>query len=272
MNSFSSSPVEMSRSLRRNWELVSILTRRAVQERYRGSLFGMLWVIAQPLLMLLVYTLFFGSILHVRWSGKVEGTMNYALLFFAGLIPYNFLSECLNTAPMLILNNVSYVKKVVFPLEVLAFVSIGTALFQVMISTLVLLAFHYFATGLLYSSTLLLPIFYFPLILTALGISWGFAVLGAYFRDISHLTGLISMFFMFFAPVFYSLSTVGGTLRQLLFLNPMTPVIENMRAVIFETAQPDWGYFMLSLAEGVGVAWLGFTAFQLTRREFADGI
>lgn len=167
------------------------LTRREFTGRYRGSFGGVAWSFVQPLFLLAVYTLAFGVILQMRW--KVEGnTGEYALLLFTGLIVFNMFSECLGKSTALITGNPNYVKKVVFPLELLPVVSALTALAHALLATGVWLIGYIMLVGLPHPTFLLFPlvlITFFPILL---GIGWLFSALGTIVRDIGQLTGLLS--------------------------------------------------------------------------------
>lgn len=274
MRTFSFSPLEVAASFWRNRELIAVLTRRAVLGRYRDSYLGVFWMCFQPLLMLLIYTVFFGYFLQARWNSTWigDGKADYALILFAGLIPFNLVSECVNVAPGLILGNVSYVKKIIFPLEVLPLPGMGAALFQALVSTVIWVAVHLVFRGIPHATIFWLPVMYLPLLLLVLGLSWLLAVVGAYFRDISHLVGILVMFFMFFSPIFYSLDSLSSQMRSLVLCNPLASVLENMRRVMCWGGQPDWSRFAFAMIFNAVVFWIGFAVFQRTRKEFADGV
>jgi len=119
------------------------LTEREILGRYRGSALGLGWSVLNPLAMLAVYTFVFSQVFKSRWGGLEElGPLGFAVNLFAGLIVFNLFSECASRAPNLIVNNPNYVKKVVFPLEVLGSVAVGNAGFHALTSLAVLLVFE----------------------------------------------------------------------------------------------------------------------------------
>ncbi len=272
MKNFPMTPTEMISGIWRNRELTLILIRRDITERYRGSFFGLLWSFAQPALMLVVYTAFFGKIMRTRWVDETESTGNFALILFSGLLVFNMFAECLNRSPSLILANVNYVKRVVFPLEILPVVALGSALFQTSVSILVWLIGFVFLCGVPHFTVFYFPVIILPLIFLILGSSWFFAVVGAYFRDISSLMSIITTMFLFLSPVFYSANNMPTAWQFLLRWNPLAPIIENSRRVLWYGAGPDWKSFSISMCLSVVVAWIGFAVFQRARKEFADGI
>lgn len=272
MQKFSILPTEMGWSIWRHRELIGILTRRELAARYHGSMLGLLWSFVQPAVMLVIYTVFFSVVMQSRWGMEGETRGDFALVLFAGLIAFNAFSECLNQAPTLLLNNVNYVKKVVFPLEILPVVSLGVALFQAVVSVAAWLCFFVALHGMPHPTALWFPLMLLPLALLILGASWLLAVLGAYFRDISPLVGIITTLFLFFSPIFYSPASLPEGVRFIGYLNPLAPIIENVRRVLCWGMRPDWASFCFSVAMNFAVAWCGFAVFQRARKEFADGI
>jgi len=270
MQNFSASPKEMVASLWRNRELIRVLTQREVLGRYRGSFFGILWSFFNPLFMLAVYTFVFSVVFKARWGGGSDSKSEFALVLFAGLMVFNLFSECINRAPGLILANVNYVKKVVFPLEILPWVALGTSLFHGVVSLSVWLLAYAIFFGIPHLTVLYLPLIILPLTLFIIGLSWFLAALGVYLRDISQLIGVGTTVMMFMSPVFYSAKALPEGYRNLLYLNPLTPPIEQTRAVLYWGQMPDMGLFLVCLLASLCVAWLGFVWFQKTRKGFAD--
>lgn len=272
MQQFSISPREMVASLWRNRELTTVLIKREVIGRYRGSTLGILWSFLNPVLMLAVYTFVFSVVFKARWNGGGDSKAEFALVLFAGLIVFNLFSECFNRAPGLILANVNYVKKVVFPLEILPLVSMGSALFHGLISLVVWLIFYLLFFGTPPITALALPVVLIPLILFTMGLSWFLAALGVYLRDAAQFIGILTSILMFMSPIFYPVSSLPSDVQHLLLLNPLTPVIEQTRNVLIWNKLPEiWGTLLYFFAAAL-MCWLGFAWFQKTRRGFADVI
>jgi lipopolysaccharide transport system permease protein len=270
MQNFSISPKEMAASLWRNRSLIKALTQREVIGRYRGSVMGILWSFLNPVFMLMVYTLVFSMVFKARWSGGSDSKTEFALILFAGLIVFNLFAECFNRAPGLILANVSYVKKVVFPLEILPWVALGSALFHALISLVVWLIAYLILFGVPYITVLLLPLVILPFLLFVMGLTWALASLGVYLRDVSQFIGLVTTAMMFLSPIFYPVSALPEAYRHLLLFNPLTPVIEQAREVLYWGKVPDMTVLSAYLLAAAFIAWLGFAWFQKTRRGFAD--
>lgn len=273
MQKFSSSPVEMFSSFWRNYGLIKALVKRDVIGRYRGSLLGILWSFFNPLLMLAVYTFVFGVIFKSRWSTESDSKTEFALILFAGLIIFNLFSECINRSPALILSNANYVKRVVFPLEILPLVAVGSAAFHSLVSWSVWLVAYMLFFGIPHATILFLPLIMLPLLLFIMGLSWWLASLGVYIRDVSQFVSIFVTILMFLSPIFYPASSLpDGLFRQVLNINPLTTVVEQARDALFWGKSPDIAKFSIVLFFGLIVACIGFAWFQKTRKGFADVI
>lgn len=265
------SPQSLIGSLWRHRRLIFQMAKREVVGRYKGSVIGLLWSFLNPVFMLAMYTFVFSVVFKARWgAGNAETRSQFALVLFVGMIVHSLFAEVLNRAPALILGNVSYVKKIVFPLEVLPVISMGAALFHGMVSLLVLLIAFAMMNGHLYwTAILVLPVL-LPLVLLTLGLAWALASLGVFLRDVGQTIGLALIVLMYFAPVFYPVSALPAELRPWLMMNPITFPIEQARAVIILGQQPDWqGLLVYSLVAAL-VAWVGYAWFQTTRKGFAN--
>ena len=270
MRDFLATPVEMVASLWRNRSLIHALSKREVLGRYRGSAMGLIWSLFNPLFMLVVYTFVFSEVFKARWTVGSDSKTEFALVLFAGLMVFNLFAECVNRAPTLMLSNVNYVKKVVFPLEILPIVNLLSALFHGVISLGIWLLAYLVLFGLPHPTVLFLPLIVVPFVFFLMGLSWALASLGVYLRDVSQFIGIVTTVLMFMSPIFYPATALPETYRFLLYLNPLTPVIEQTRGVLYWGHQPHsyllaiyWGVTML-------IAWLGFAWFQKTRKGFAD--
>jgi lipopolysaccharide transport system permease protein len=247
------------------------MIKREVIGRYRGSAMGMAWSFFNPVFMLAIYTFVFSTIFKSRWgAGGEQSNTQFALVLFVGLIAHGFLAEVLNRAPSLILSNSNFVKKVIFPLEILPLVAIGAAVFHALISLIVLLVALVFTNGYLYWTAMLLPLIYLPLILILLGLSWILASLGVFLRDISQTIALVVSVMFFLAPVIYPLTAVPEAWRPWLILNPLTLVIEQAREILIWGRYPNWIDLGIYWVISIGIAWAGYAWFQATRKGFAD--
>lgn len=267
----SASPFSLVRSLVRNRQLLRQLIQREVIGRYRGSFLGTAWSFFNPLLMLTVYTFVFTTVMKVRWVGEGPvDKVNFAVLAFVGLAVHGFFAECLNKAPTLIIANVNFVKKVIFPLDALIWVLIGSALFHLGISMIVLLvAQMVLGVGVPWTAVLF-PLVLLPLVLLMTGLSWLLASSGVYLRDISQVTGVLSSIMLFLSPVFYPAASLPEWVRPWMALNPLTYIIEDSRAVLVFGELPRLPQWSVAMAVGLAALLLGYAWFQKTRKGFAD--
>lgn len=268
-------PRALVASLWRNRGLVNQLVRREVIGRYRGSVLGVAWSFFNPVLMLLVYTFVFSVVFKTRWGGAGaagEGHASFAIILFVGMIVHGLFAEVANRSPALILTNVSYVKRVVFPLEVLPWVAMGSALFHATISLMVLFLAQIVLTQQLPWTVILFPFILAPLILGTMGVAWFLAAIGVYVRDIAQTIGIVTSVMMFLAPVFYPITALPDRFQPLLYLNPITFVIEEGRKVLLFGQLPNWGGWAIYTALSVVIAGAGFWWFQKSRKGFADVI
>jgi len=268
-----SSPAAMFASLWRNRLLIWQMTRREVAGRYRGSLLGLAWSFLNPLLMLLVYTFVFSVVFKSRWGVNInESKTDFAIVLFAGMIVFGLFSEIVNRAPGLIISNVNYVKKVIFPLEILPWVSLGTVLFHSSVSLIVLLLLQLVVNLSLPWTALFFPLVLLPLIFACLGLAWFLAALGVFIRDVGQITSVFTTIFMFLSAVFYPLTALPEKYQGWLRLNPLVLIIAESRNVLIFGKLPDWYSLGIALLAGLSTAMAGFWWFQKMRKGFADVI
>lgn len=261
----------MVKSLWQHRALIRQMTVREVVGRYRGSFMGLAWSFFNPLLMLLVYTFVFTSVFHSRWAGAAgAGKTSFAIVLFIGMIVYAIFSDNINRAPTLIISNTSYVKRVVFPLEILPVISMGASIFHALVSLVVWLLAYILLVGVPHLTVLLLPLVILPFVVGILGVSWFLASVGVFMRDVSQTVGILTTALMFLAPVFYSTENLPPRFKPLIMANPSTFIIQQARQVLVWGSAPDWvGLAVYSLVS-LMVAWIGFWWFQKTRKGFSD--
>ena len=266
------SVLALAKSMLRNRQLILQMTKRDVVGRYKGSAFGLAWSFFNPVLMLIVYTFVFSEIFNARWGGLGgdDSKTQFAVVLFVGMIVQSLFREVLNRAPSLILSNVNYVKKVVFPLEILPVIAMGAALFHGLVSLCVLLAAFALFNGYLQWTAVFIPLVLMPLVILTMGFAWMLASIGVFLRDVGQTIVIITTVLMFLAPVFYPITAVPERFRPFIMANPITFIIEQAREVLIWGHLPNWmGLGAYTLVASV-VAWLGFALFQKTRKGFAD--
>jgi len=272
MQHFSANIIEMVACHWRNRNLIRASIKREVFGRYRGSFLGILWSFFNPFFMLGVYTFVFSEIMRARWSVGSGSKVEFALILFAGLMIFNLFAEAITRSPSLILNNANYVKKVVFPLEILPSIVLGSALFHLSVGFIVWLLAYAAFFGVPHLTVLYFPLVLLPFCIFILGLSWILASLGVFLRDVSQFIGIAITALMFLSPIFYPVSSLPEAYRPLFYMNPLTPVIESSREVLFWGKQLDFVQLIGCTSVATLIAWVGFVWFQKTRKGFADVI
>jgi len=277
MNPHSPHPVSLATLIRNLWknrQLIFQMTKREVIGRYKGSVLGMGWSFFNPLLMLALYTFVFSVVFKARWGiakpGEPESRAMFAIILFIGLIVHSLFSEILSRAPGLITSNASYVKKVVFPLEILPVIAAGAALFHAGVSIAVWLIAYVIFIGIPHWNFILLPLIIFPMLLLALGMAWFLASLGVFLRDVGQTIAILLTVLMFTAPIFFPVTNLPERIQPWIMLNPLTFIIVEARAVAVWGQLPDIKGWLIYTACASMIAWFGFVWFQRTRKGFAD--
>lgn len=262
----------LGRSLWHHRSLIVQMSKREVVGRYKGSALGLAWSFFNPVFMLVVYTFVFSEIFKSRWGGVglEESKTQFAIVLFVGMIVLGLFSEVVNRAPGLVQANVNYVKKVVFPLEILPLIVMGAALFHALISLGVLLSAFLLLNGYLHWTALLLPLVLLPLMILTMGLAWILASFGVFLRDVGQFVTILTTVLTFLSPIFYPVSAVPAAARVFIMANPLTFIIEQSRAVLLWGHLPDWSGLGLYTLLALLFAWAGFAWFQKTRKGFAD--
>lgn len=252
--------------------LILQMTKREIAGRYRGSALGLAWSFLQPLLMLAVYTFVFSVVFRARWGNSTlpESRVDFALTLFSGMVIFNLFAEIINLAPGLVISNVNYVKKVIFPLEILSIVSIGSALFHALVSLLALLLAQLLLKGFFPWTVVYLPFIVLPLLIAGLGLSWFLAALTVYVRDMAQLTGVLTTVLMFVSAVFFPISALPERYQIYLQLNPVAALVNEGRNAIIFSQPPNWMLLGFALLLGIVLAAAGYWWFQKARKGFAD--
>jgi lipopolysaccharide transport system permease protein len=274
MNPHAAQPVSLTAlvgSLWRNRQLIAQMTRREVVGRYRGSALGLAWSFFNPVFMLTVYTFVFSVAFKARWGlGNEETKTQFAVVLFVGLIVHGLFAEVLNRAPALILGNVNYVKKVVFPLEILPAVSMAAALFHTLVSLLVLLVAIVIFNGFLQWTAIFVPLVLLPLVILTVGLAWMLASVGVFIRDVGQTIGMLTTMALFLSPVFFPVTALPERFQPWMMANPLTFIIEQAREVLIWGHLPNWQGLGMYTLVATALAWVGYVWFQKTRKGFAD--
>lgn len=267
MSRLTFNPLRITSGLWHHRYLIGQLVRRDVLLRYRGAYFGLLWIFLNPLIMLGIFTYVFGHVFQSRWPSQNSG-VPLALNLYCGLIAFNIFAETVSRAPGAVRNYPSYVKKIIFPVEILPLIPFGAALVHGIFNLLILTAALAWM-GILTPSLLLFPIVLLPLFFVSLALGWFIAAWGVFIKDMAQIVPIFVQISMFLSPVFYPSQAVPEPFRLFYLHNPLGAVIEALRALLSQTSI-DWAAWFISLAVSVIVLMVGYAFFQHSRDEFAD--
>lgn len=252
--------------------LIYVLAKRDINGRYKGALMGTAWTLITPLLSLTIYTLVFSEIFRVRWNNANTNTskIEFALIVFSGMIVFSFFSEIITRSTVIITSNINYVKKVVFPLEILPIVLLLEVGFHALTSLVILITLIIFTDAGSVKHFYLIPILFLPLIFICLGLSFFLASIGVYVRDINQAINSITSILMFLTPIFFPLSAVPKSFQHLIELNPLTYIIETLRNLLFFDFTLNINSFLTYSLFSLLILKSGYYFFQKTRKGFSD--
>lgn len=269
MGAIALNPLRISSDIWRHRYLLGQLIKRDVLLRYRGAMFGVLWIFLSPLLLLAIFAFVFGQVFQARWPQQENG-LPFWVLLYSGLITFNLFAETVSRAPTAVRGYSSFVKKIIFPVHILPLVPLGAALVHGAFNFLILLAALAW-TGGLHGQVVLLPLLVLPVLLLALGVSWFVAAWGVFIKDMSQIVPMFVQMLMFLSPVFYPASAVPPALRPLYHYNPLGTVIESTRSAV-SGQSIDWSAWAVALAFCSVASVVGYALFQRSRGEFADAL
>ncbi len=260
----------MLKTLYHNSYLLKQLVKKDIQQKYQGSVLGVLWTFIVPILMLVIYTFIFSEVFQAKWDIDTSDKYQFAMVLFCGLCAFNLVGEVMNRSTVLIASNTNYVKKVIFPLEMLPVVITLSSLFTCVISFVILIA----AKLILYhnvSKTLymIFPMF-IPLVILAVGLSLLISAISVYLKDVGNAISVIVTILMYLSPVFFPLSAVPENFRGICEINPMTYIIENFRNVVLYGEMINWKYYGISCLVAIAFYLIGKTVFMRAKEGFAD--
>ena len=253
-----------------NYDLIVGFVRRDIQARFRDTVFGVFWAVAAPLVKLGVYTAIFGALIQPRWQNQVTDPHIVAFTYFSGLVFVEFFVECLNASANMVRDNTTYIKKVVFPVEILPWIAIGYATFRVFVGMTLVLIAYVGLVGLPPVDVLVIPILFFLFALIVLGLMWILSAVAVYVRDVGHFVTAFLPIMMFISPVFFPLSAVPEPAATLMLINPLSFPLEQMRAALFGAGFHAWLEGAIYAAVAILVASLGYRFFLKVRPGFAD--
>lgn len=256
----------------RHRELIRVIVWRELAQRFRGSAIGWLWACLTPLVLLTAYTVIFSGPVKISSTPDEAGVAAYALSIFVALTVFNLFTELANRAPTLLHENAWFVKKTIFPSDVLAWIALLRALVYAGISFVLLLAFKLILTGTLSIAILLVPVILLPFCFFLLGVTWILSALGALTRDVFHLMASVIPVLIFASPVFYTVAELPPGSRPYAYINPLSGYIEMMRDVVLRGTVPDPLVWLGSSAASLLFFWWGHAVYARYRSILIDVI
>lgn len=261
---------EFARSLARHRNLIYHLSAREFTQRFRGSMLGIGWAVLVPLFMAAVYTFVFSTVFKARWPGAADGPFDFAIIFLTGITVHTIFAEVVSRAPTLVVGNPSYITKVIFPLEILPVVSVLTALVNASIGIAIVLLGNFLLNGKFYVAVITLPLVITPYLIFIVALALLFSAIGVYLRDISQVVTLLITVTLFLTPIFFPIEAVPKSLRRVIYLNPLTFIVQQAREVTIFGRWPDFiGLTIYTFAAFVSLVF-AFWVFQRLRNGFAD--
>ena len=251
-------------------DLIKQLVKREVFSRYKGSFLGIMWSFINPVFMLIIYTFVFGVVFSARWNMDISDKSHFALVLFCGLMVYNIFADVIVRSPNLVVGNVNYVKKVIFPLEILPLVVLLSAIVHFLISLVILILALLILKSVVNWTIILVPIVLIPIFLLSLGIGLFLSSLGVFIRDISQITNVIVSALLFLSPIFYPISAVPSNIRFIYYINPISYVVEDMRNIVLWGILPNWNWLIIGTITGMIIFTMGSLWFYKTKGGFAD--
>lgn len=247
-------------------ELLYFLTWRDVKVRYKQTVLGALWAIIQPVMTMVVFTIFFGKMAGLD---QETGGVPYPIFAYAGLLPWTFFEGSLTRCGQSLIGSTNLITKVYFPRLIIPLSAVGAGLVDLGIAFSVLLVLMAMYGTVLSWQLLLVPVLLVGLILAATGIGSLLSALTVTYRDFRYVVPFMVKMWLFVTPVIYPTSIVPEQYRWLMALNPMSGLIEGFRAAFL--AQPlDWPSMAISMAMAVGAFFAGAAYFRHVERRFAD--
>jgi lipopolysaccharide transport system permease protein len=245
-------------------QMVYSLVRRDLRGRYKASVLGFLWTFINPLLQLVIYTIVFSVILKT-------GIDKYYLFLFVALVPWIFFQASISGGSSSIIAQQDLVKKIYFPREVIP-ISYVTSCFVNMLFSFIIIFIVVAVSGVKinFLGVLCLPLIMFIEYIMAVGFALIASAVTVYFRDLEHILGIVTMAWMYLTPIMYSIEMIPEDLRKVLMLNPMVPIINAYRDVLYYGRTPHLYTLLNGFMLGVISLVAGFVVFGKLKRHFAE--
>lgn len=244
-------------------QMLKSLVLTDLRTRYKGSFLGFLWTFVNPLLLLIVYTMVFSTVMRINID-------NYAMFVFVGLLPWIFFSTSIQSSAGIVVRQSGLVKKIYFPRIILPLSSVGAALINYLLSLLIMIPALYFL-NIPFSWNLL----YFPMILLiqlviTTGLSIIVASLNVFFRDLEHILSALLMVWFYFTPILYLDTMIPKEYRMYFDMNPIKPIIDAYQKIFFYQKAPDFADLLQGGLVGLIILVIGVWLYEVQQRKFAE--
>jgi len=251
-------------------DMIFQLTKREILSRYKGTILGLIWPFVHPLITLTVYFFVFGTIFKAPWRAGQDGSASYALVLFCGFVPWLLFAEAIGAAPSVIISKPTYVKKMLFPLEILPIIHVTSSCIYSAPALFVLLAgcivqqIHFSYT------IILIPFIYIPLYFFILALTYILSSISIFIKDVQQIVTASLQILFFGTPIIYPLSSVPSPFKEILLLNPLTIIITQFKDCILYDTLPDIKLYIITLAISIILSHICYLFFMTLRRRFAD--
>ncbi|EEY50288.1 permease [Vibrio cholerae] len=253
-----------------NLQLFRTMVRREVKAKYQGTLLGFLWNLVTPLMMLAIYSTVFLTVFKAKWHFSATEQADYGLMLFIGILTHTYMAEVLTTTSNVIRNNTNLVKKVRFPVAMLPMISVCSAgvnyLFGLMLA-FIYGAVNQYITDYFYLIYLPFVLLIYVMILTA--IAYFISALGVFIRDITQMMPVVITILLFTSTVFFSVQSAPEELTKILYLNPISPISDAIRGILYGQVPNMPQLFILGLISMV-CGWGTYNFFVRLRPSFSD--
>ena len=262
-----------NRYLKQHFELFLMLLKQDIQKKYKGNFIGNYWIIITPLFMLSIYTFVFGYVFAVRCPGFLNSNIfQFSLVLYCGLAFYNSFNEAISRAPNNIIENVNYLKKAVFPLEILTPILVSSSATNLLINVLLIAIIKSILISPITLNFLFILIVLFAFLTMLLGLSWIFSAVGVYIRDLNHLVTNSVTGLLFLSPIFYPIASLPEWLRPYILFNPISIPVEEARKIIIYNQIPDFYILTIYTLSSLLICIIGYFFFSITKKGFSDVI
>ncbi|CDM69536.1 ABC-2 type transporter [Clostridium bornimense] len=257
--------VERIKEIMQSKELLKNLTSKELKLKYKNSAIGFVWSFFNPLIMMMVYTFAFKVIFR-------NPDPNYPIFILSGLLPWTTFQTAIMGGTQSIVNNAHLIKKVYFPREIIPLSIVLSSFVNYLITLIILFAGIFIAKIPIGIPIIAFPIVLFLFLIFTIGLTLILSSLNVIYRDVSHFVEVAFMAWMYLTPVIYQMELIPEKIRPLMYLNPMTLVLNSIRACLYENRFPSAKVVLALAIIAMVFLWIGFKVFNKIQKRFAEEI